>query len=127
MIAYLVTNIINGKRYIGISSKSAQKHRARIGAANTGRTVSAAPRAKISAANKARSPEMQAKLAEAGRIAGEKRRGVPLSQEHRARIGAANKGRQYSEETRSRMVAGQLRRQAAHRPDHAPRASPRPA
>lgn len=68
--------------------------------ANSGRKLSAAWRAKISASGKGRlvSEETRAKLSSANK-------GKTLSAEHRAKVGLASRGRRPSEETRRKIGA----------------------
>lgn len=54
------------------------------------------------------SPEHIEKVAQARRGKPSKQRGIPLSEEHRANISAANKGRTYSETTKAKMAAAKI-------------------
>lgn len=88
---------------------------------HTGRTFTAEHRAKISAANKGRklTPEQRSKISIAAKIAAKSRpvnlvhleklwstrRGQKLSEETKAKIGAGNRGKVYSMETRKNIAA----------------------
>lgn len=87
--------------------------RAKIGAANKGRLVSDAVRAKRSELAKNRTPEHRAKISAANsgkKLTNEQRakisaihKGKPKSQEHRAKISAAHMGKTHSIESRTKM------------------------
>lgn len=83
--------------------KRRQESIAKTAAAHTGMKRSAEAKAKMSAAKKGRqlAPEHRAKLAAI--LAAHQKIGQPLSDETRAKIGAANRGRKMSAETRRRM------------------------
>jgi len=92
--------------------------KAKLRAANLGKTLSPEHRAKLSAAHKGRvvSPETRAKLSAAQKgkpLSAENRarlvkmcaanKGKPLSPEHRAKLGAAQIGRKHTPEMRAKM------------------------
>jgi len=83
-----------------LGAKHSAETRAKIGAAQKGRTLSAEARAKLSAANKGKklSAEHRAKLSAA-------QKGKTLSAETRAKIGAVHKGKTLSAEHRAKMSA----------------------
>ena len=75
-----------------------------------GRVLSEEHKIKLSLATKGRplSTEHRAKLAEANRVNGVKRRGVPLTPERRANMSAAQKGRSKSPEHIAKVVAAKM-------------------
>lgn len=85
------------------------EHRAKISVAIKRRVISEETRAKIGEAVRNRSPEVRAKMTAAIRNPSPETRAKlsavakNMSEEHRAKIGAAHKGRTFSEESRSKM------------------------
>lgn len=77
--------------------------RAKMSAAQKGKIISAETRAKLSTANKNRSPEISAKISAAAKN---------RSSEARAKVSAAHKGRKHSAEARAKMSAAHKNRSA---------------